>query len=63
MNAKQAVLLAEEKPNLQAILIAGIHVVSSREAVQNAEARGVEFSYLHRHEGKIVSIPNYDTRD
>jgi mannose/fructose/N-acetylgalactosamine-specific phosphotransferase system component IIB len=63
MNAEQAVKLAESGKGLQAILIGGMHVVAGKKAIEKAESRGVEFAYLHRHEGKIVSIPNYDTRD
>lgn len=62
MNAEQAVALAESKKGLQAILIQGMHVVAGVKAIQKAESRGAEFSYLHRHEGKIVGIPNYDQR-
>lgn len=62
MNAEQAVKLAESKKGLQAILIHGMHVVAGRKAIEKAESRGVEFSYLYLHEGKIVGIPNYDER-
>lgn len=60
MNAEQAVTLAESKKGLQAILIQGMHVVAGDKATQKAESRGVEFSRLYRHEGKIVAIQNYD---
>lgn len=58
MNAKQAVGMAESKSGLTAILISGMHVVAGTKAVEEAESRGVEFSYLYRHKGKIVSVPN-----
>lgn len=63
MNAHQAVELADKDARLQAILIQGIHCVAGRRAIERAEARGVEFSYLHKwNDGKVIAVPNYDTR-
>lgn len=57
----QAIALAshERKLSISAILIGGMHVVVATKSAEEAEARGVEFSWLYKaHNGRSVGIPN-----
>lgn len=40
-----------------AITVSGKNLVVSEAAAQRLEAAGVQFAYLHDHEGRIVTVP------